>query len=105
MRESPPPPRMLPPVVAEHDLIVHALDALRHHVVASVARKGMPDWSPHTTLGKLTEEYHEYLDEVKAAAGERQAEELLDIANAAVLGYICNCRQRAVGGLKKDSEQ
>ena len=81
-----------------------ALMALRRHVKASVARKGMPSWSPHTALGVVTEEYDEFKEAVRENDGTNQANELLDIANAALLGWMCNRAQMRLGALKTDAE-
>ena len=64
----------------------HAIIDLRDHVLDSVSRKGLPNWSPHTALGVLAEESFEFLTAVHANDGAAQAKELLDIANAALLG-------------------
>ena len=48
----------------------------------------MPDWSPHTALGVITEEYYDVLNTTRTTPSVSLCKEYLDLANAALLAYV-----------------
>lgn len=53
-----------------------------------IKRKGQIHSNRHETLGKVTEEYFEYITEVKKQSKKKQRAELYDIADACLFGIL-----------------
>lgn len=78
---------------------------VRTQITRSIKEKGWPNWSPHTTLGVMVEEYDEFKDAIRANDPQQILAELEDIAGAAILGIACIKSDLAKSGRVKTDAQ